>query len=283
MSVRGELSGEVSSDVEVSYATSDGTAGSTDYTAVSATTLTFTAGQTEKTVTVATTEDDLTEADETFTVSLTVPDGVTLPDGVSVDADKDEATGTILDDDALTVSVAGPDANVEEGQTATFTVTVTGGTSTAAVEVSYEVDTVASTATATDDYTAPSGTVLTIGAGVASGTIDIVTKTDAVLEPDETLVLKLTGVSTAGEAERDDGERDGDDRGHGRGEGVGGSRRSRRGRRGEVRGEGCPGRYRVTWRCRTRPRTGPRWLSTDYTAVAATTSDVHGRDRRRRR
>ena len=194
------LSGEVSSDVEVSYATSDGTAGSTDYTAVSATTLTFTAGQTEKTVTVATTEDDLTEADETFTVSLTVPDGVTLPDGVSVDADKDEATGTILDDDALTVSVAGPDANVEEGQTATFTVTVT-GTSTEAVVVSYEVDTTASTATATDDYTAPSGTVLTIGAGVTSGTIDIVTKTDAVLEPDETLVLKLTGVSTAGEAD----------------------------------------------------------------------------------
>ena len=87
------LSGEVSSDVEVSYATRDGTAGSTDYTAVSATTLTFTAGQTEKTVTVATTEDALNEADETFTVGLTVPDGVTLPDGVSVDADKDEATG----------------------------------------------------------------------------------------------------------------------------------------------------------------------------------------------
>ena len=95
-------------------------------------------------------------------MSLTVPDGVTLPDGVSVDGDKDEATGTILDDDALTVSVAGPDANVEEGQTATFTVTVT-GTSTEAVVVSYEVDTVVSTATATDDYTAPSGTVLTIG------------------------------------------------------------------------------------------------------------------------
>ena len=44
-------------------------------------------------MTVATTEDDLNEADETFTVSLTVPDGVTLPDGVSVDGDKDEATG----------------------------------------------------------------------------------------------------------------------------------------------------------------------------------------------
>ena len=108
--------------------------------------------------------------------------------------------GTILDDDALTVSVAGPDANVEEGQTATFTVTVT-GTSTEAVEVSYEVDTAASTATATDDYTAPSGTVLTIAAAETSGTIEIATLTDTVLEPDETLVLKLTGVSTAGEAD----------------------------------------------------------------------------------
>ena len=109
-----------------------------------------------------------------------------------------EAVGTITDDDELTVSVAGPVANVEEGQTATFTVTVT-GTSTTAVVVSYEVDTDASTATAPGDYTAPSETELTIGAGVASGTIEIVTNTDAVLEPDETLVLKLTGASTAGE------------------------------------------------------------------------------------
>ena len=194
-----ELSGEVSSDVKVSYATSNGTAEAgtgKDYTAVAATTLTFTGGQTSKTVTVATLEDELNEADETFTVTLT---GVALPDGVSLDADGDEATGTILDDDALTVSVAGPATNVEEGETARFTVTVT-GTSTEAVVVSYEVDTTASTATATDDYTVPSGTELTIGAGVASGTIDIVTKTDQVLEPDETLVLKLTGVSTAGEA-----------------------------------------------------------------------------------
>ena len=192
-----ELSGAVSSEVKVSYATSDDTGATaavagTDYTAVSAATLTFTAGDTVKTVSVATAEDDLNEADETFTVALS---GVTLPAGVSLgDA---EAVGTITDDDELTVSVAGPGANVEEGQTATFTVTVT-GTSTTAVVVSYEVDTDASTATATD-YTAPSGTELTIGAGVASGTIEVVTNTDAVLEPHETLVLKLTAASTAGE------------------------------------------------------------------------------------
>ena len=63
------LTGSVQSDVEVSYRTSDGSAGASDYTGVSATTLTFTGGETEKTVTVATTEDDLNEADETFTVS----------------------------------------------------------------------------------------------------------------------------------------------------------------------------------------------------------------------
>ena len=192
------LSGEVSSDVVVSYATADGTAVSgTDYTGVTATTLTITAGDTAKTVTVATTGDALNEADETFTVGLTVPDGVTLPDGVVVGAD---ATGTIEDDDAVTVSVAGPDANVEEGDAAEFTVTVAGATRTAAVEVSYEVDTTASTASAGTDYTAPSATVLTIAAAETSGTIEIATLTDTVLEPDETLVLKLTAVSTAGDA-----------------------------------------------------------------------------------
>ena len=191
-----ELSGAVASEVEVSYATSDDTGADaavagTDYTAVSAATLTFTAGDTVKTVSVATAEDDLNEADETFTVALS---GVTLPAGVSLG--DDDAVGTITDDDELTVSVAGPGANVEEGQTATFTVTVT-GTSTTAVVVSYEMDTDASTATSGDLHGAERGA--TIGARVASGTIEVVTATDAVLEPNETLVLKLTGASTAGE------------------------------------------------------------------------------------
>ena len=195
-----ELTGAVSSEVKVSYATSDGTGANpavgADYTAVSATELTFRPGEAlRQTVTVATVEDELNEANETFEVELT---GVDLPEDVSLgDA---EAVGTITDDDELTVSVAGPGANVEEGQAATFTVTVEPQTteSTTAVVVSYEVDTGASTAAAAD-YTAPSEVELTIGAGVASGTIEIVTNTDAVLEPDETLVLKLTGASTAGE------------------------------------------------------------------------------------
>ena len=73
-------------------AESGDTAGSGDFTAVSATRLTFTAGQTEKTVTVSTTGDTLDEENETFTVRLTNATNATLPDPPT-------ARGTIRDDD----------------------------------------------------------------------------------------------------------------------------------------------------------------------------------------
>ena len=207
-----KLSGEVSSDVEVSYATSDGTAGSAfDYTAVPATTLTFTAGQKEKTVTVATTEDDLNEADETFTVSLTVPNGVTLPDGVSLDADKDEALGTILDDDgqrhgdgergwACHDCGGGTDGDVHgDGDRDEH-----GGGGGDLRGGHHGVD--------GDGAGRLHGAERDDGADDWRGCRDerddrhsdedrrSPTTTTQVLEPDETLVLKLTGVSTAGEA-----------------------------------------------------------------------------------
>ena len=110
------------------------------------------------------------------------------------------ATGTITDDDALTVAVTAGAETVVEGNDATFPVAVTGGTSTAPVAVSY---TVGGTATAGTDYTAPSGT-LTLGAADASGTIAIATLTDSVLDGGETLIVTLTGASTsAGEVTAD--------------------------------------------------------------------------------
>ena len=64
------------SDLTVSYATSDGTAAAgTDYTAKSGT-LTFTnAAAGSQTFTVSTTEDTLDETDETFTVTISSPSG----------------------------------------------------------------------------------------------------------------------------------------------------------------------------------------------------------------
>ena len=186
------LSGPVQKPVEVSYATSDGsgsdaaTAG-TDYTAADVT-LTFSSKETSKTVAVATTEDLFNEADETFTLTLT---GVTLPDGVSLDATT--AAGTIENDDGLTATVKANAENVPEGNNAEFTVELTGGTSTADVELTY---TWASTGTAGTDYTEPSG-LLTITTPNSSGTIAIATEADGVLDPGETLSVTLTGADTA--------------------------------------------------------------------------------------
>ena len=186
------LSGAVSSEVELGWSTTAGTAISdTDYTAVASGSLTIKANDTSGTLTVSTSDDTLTEADETLTVTIT---GETLPPGVSLDVAT--ATGTIEDDDGLTASVVANPLSVTEGGSATFPVTLTGGTSTADVVVTYSVE---GTATSGVDYTAPSGT-LRIAAAAASGTITIATTSDQVLEPGETLIVMLTGASTTGSA-----------------------------------------------------------------------------------
>ena len=74
-----------------------------------------------------------------------------------------------------------------EGDTATYTVRLS-NPSSAAVPITYSVD---GTATAGDDYTAPSGT-LTIPAGDRTRKVTIATLADKVLEPDETLEVTLT-------------------------------------------------------------------------------------------
>ena len=75
--------------VTVDWATEDGTAtAGEDYTAANGT-LTFGPGETTKTVSVAVLDDEVEDDDETFTLTLSNPQGVEVEDG--------EATGTILD------------------------------------------------------------------------------------------------------------------------------------------------------------------------------------------
>ena len=186
------LSGTVSGVVQVPYTTANVTAESgsdKDYTAASGT-LEFQAGDSSKTIEVTTLEDGLNEADETYTLTLT---SVTGPDGVSLGTSS--ATGTIEDDDPVSAALGTYTENVAEGDDATYEVDLSGGTSTAAVVVNYAVDT-SSTATSGTDYTAPSGK-LTIAAEGTSGTITIATlDNDGVLDPGETLVVKLMSAST---------------------------------------------------------------------------------------
>ena len=142
-------------------------------------TVTIPQGFQELMVTVRTDDDSLAEGDETFRVV------------VGIGGTRREATATITDNDQLSASVTAPET-VAEGETARFTVTLSGGTSTANVVVSY---TVGGTATKGDDYTDP-GEPLTIPSGQSSGTIAIQTNTDNEIEPDETLVVTLTAVQT---------------------------------------------------------------------------------------
>ena len=184
-----ELSGLVSQDIKVAYATSDGIATQpADYTETSGT-LTIKAGEITGTITVPTTDDAAdprTENAETFTLSLTgvtdvadvaVP-GLTLGDRT--------ATGTITDD-ALTANLSGP-PTVKEGAAAVYTVSLTGFSGEADVVIDYTVT--STTATAGEDYSPASGT-LTLAAGETSASFTIQALNDQVVDLRERLEVSI--------------------------------------------------------------------------------------------
>ncbi|KAA2211332.1 Calx-beta domain-containing protein [Teichococcus oryzae] len=175
------LSSAAMGPVTVNYATSNGTAAASDFTARTGT-LTFTAGETSKTITVQTTEDTTVEPDETFNVTLSAPSGATL-------GEKTSAVGTIVNDDqaplpALSVS----NATVTEGEQATFTITLSAA---AAGPVTVGYTTANGTALSGSDYTAASG-ILTFAAGETSKTVTIATINDTVVEVTESFNFNLT-------------------------------------------------------------------------------------------
>ena len=166
-------------------------------------TLQFAANETASTgtVTISAVDNAVDEDDKTVTVSGTVLAGA------EVFAPAVQ-TLTITDDDVLATVTAlestqcdtdsDPSACVEEGNDALFPVTLTGGTTTAAVVIGYEVT--SEDATADVDYTAPSDGLLTIAQGESTGTITVETNgDDDILDPGETLKVTLTsGSTTAG-------------------------------------------------------------------------------------
>jgi chitinase len=177
------LSGPSGREVDVDYATSNGTAtAGTDYTATSGT-LVFAAGETSKQIDVTVAGDLWVESNETFTVTLSSPFNADL--GTSV------ATGTITNDDANPKLVVG-DAVKLEGNSGTSPLTFTVAMVPVSVsDVTVDYATSDGTTTAGSDYTGASGT-LTIPAGQASGTIAVSVSGDKTVEPNETLKLTLS-------------------------------------------------------------------------------------------
>ena len=176
------LSAAAASTVTVQYRTSNGTASSSDYTSASGT-LRFSAGDTSKTISVRTTDDRISENNETITVSLSNANGATISD--------DRATGTINDNDG-TPSLSIADASATEGQSLSFAVTLSAASSST-VTVQYRT----SNGTASSsDYTSASGT-LRFSAGDTSKTISVRTTHDTRYESHESLYVRLSSASGA--------------------------------------------------------------------------------------
>ena len=129
------LATAVTEAVTVNYATSDGTAiAGQDYTAVSNGSVTIAAGSTTAEFTVSVTGDETDELDETFNVTISMPEpepnlnGGSSGEPAAAITGGDTATvaGTILDDDPAVVTVAAKVDTVEEGEMAVFVLTRTG-------------------------------------------------------------------------------------------------------------------------------------------------------------
>ena len=136
-------------------------------------------------MTVNTIEDLIDEPDETFSVNLTNVTG-------TANLIDNQGVGTILDDDGIPLITIG-DVSVNEGDTVTFTISLS-NPSSAAITVVYVA--VAGTALAGIDYTATSGTV-TFLPGQISQSVTVNTLTDLIDEPDETFNVDLVNASNA--------------------------------------------------------------------------------------
>ncbi len=183
--------GNLSAETTVTYNLHGGNATADDVQGGFGTgSVTFAAGQIDATVSVNWVPDNLPEADETVVLTLTGATGGGL-------GHTTEATATIFDDDnPAVVQVVGGDRTAEgtppgAGGTGTFHLSRTGNAAIATT-VTYALS--GGTATA-DDVQGGFGTgSVTFTAGQRDATVAVSWVPDATPEPDETVLLTLTGV-----------------------------------------------------------------------------------------
>lgn len=129
------LSAAVDTDVKVSYHTETGTANDQDFTAIPSGTpkiLTFAAGEKTKTFSIQTTQDELIEGTQYFSVVFTDLEASNR----QVKILSSKARGTITDDDEAKISVTVDKKTVTEGQVLSFNVKLSKKTEDA-VEFAY--------------------------------------------------------------------------------------------------------------------------------------------------
>ena len=177
------LSAPTSAPVTLAYNTSDGTAlAGADYEAAAGT-VTFAAGETSKTIPVLVNGDRAGEANETFSVNLS------LVEGNAVLADS-QMTATIIDDEPR-VRINGVSKNEGNNSTTSFVFTVTLSVASA-TSVSVNFATADSSARAPDDYEARSG-ALDFAPGTTTRTITVNVRGDRTRESEEVFHVNLSG------------------------------------------------------------------------------------------
>ena len=189
------LNAESGKVVTVAYAdagTGSATSG-TDYTTLTAGTLTFAAGTTSRTIAVSVSDDGDDEPNETVVVTLSNPVNATFDGG----ATSLTGTGTIIDDDGMPALSIGSPSVIEGATNATLTFRVyLIPAHTAEVTVAY-ADAGTGSATSGTDYTALTAGTLTFAAGVTSQTFDVSVLDDSMDEPNETVAVRLSNPNGA--------------------------------------------------------------------------------------
>lgn len=177
------LSAPSGRSVQLTFATSNGTATAPGDYAATTNFLSFSPGQTVREISVPILTDAVAEADETFFVNLANPLRATIADAQGV--------GTIIDSSASTAVVqfsSSAYAVNESNNQVQITVTRTGGTGAESV-INYQ--TVAQAASDRFDFTPAIGT-LRFAPGETSKTFAVLVTDDAFLEAPETLDLVLS-------------------------------------------------------------------------------------------
>ena len=183
------LSGASEQVVTARWATADGTAkAGADYEAASGR-VTFEPGETRRTIGVAVLGDEIPEADETFTITLSDPEHAAL-------GEERTGTATIVDDDEALLSIT-PAVSVAEGDEgvtqAAFAVTLSGASEQVVAATWATAD---GTAKAGADYEAASGRV-TFEPGETRRTIGVAVLGDEIPEADEILTVTLSDAEHA--------------------------------------------------------------------------------------
>ncbi|MFN3361796.1 MAG: beta strand repeat-containing protein, partial [Pseudanabaenaceae cyanobacterium] len=175
--------------ITVTFSTMDVSASAgTDYTAISGQVVTILPTTQVLPVTVTVSGDSIPEANETFLVQI---DGTNGMPGTTV------ATGTIVNDDFVTVSLQGSisqlEGDVSGSPTFTYTISLS-QTSSTPITVSYAtIDN--SATTADNDYNGLTTTIV-VPAGSLTVPITVTANGDTMNEPDENFFVGLTGVSS---------------------------------------------------------------------------------------